>query len=63
VLADKWVAYDKQVKEALDAKKEPAKLHENFGDTFRGKIMDELGIVKQCCRRHMLGHVDLIDII
>ena len=26
-------------------------------------LLDELGINKLCCRRHMLGHVDLIKTI
>jgi DNA-directed RNA polymerase subunit N (RpoN/RPB10) len=28
--------------------------------TAEGKALDELGLVRQCCRRHMLTHVDLI---
>jgi DNA-directed RNA polymerase subunit N (RpoN/RPB10) len=32
-------------------------------DAFRGKILDELGLSRVCCRRHMLTHVDLIDVI
>lgn len=27
----------------------------------RGKLMDDLGIRKLCCRRHFLGNVDLMD--
>lgn len=27
------------------------------------EILDELGLNRICCRRHMLGHVNLIDII
>jgi len=26
-----------------------------------GKVMDELGLSRYCCRASMLGHVDLID--
>lgn len=67
VLADKWVAYERKVKiteEEIEKKQEnESGLHENFDDPFRGKILDDLGIVKICCRRHMLGHVDMIDII
>lgn len=33
----------------------------NFEPTYRGGILDDLGITKICCRRHMLGHVDCID--
>ncbi len=27
-----------------------------------GAVLDELGLVRYCCRAQMLGHVDLIDI-
>lgn len=33
----------------------------NFEPAYRGGILDDLGITKICCRRHMLGHVDCID--
>jgi DNA-directed RNA polymerase I, II, and III subunit RPABC5 len=26
-----------------------------------GLAMNELGLTKMCCRRHMMGHVDVID--
>lgn len=26
-----------------------------------GKILDDLGLYKICCRKHMLGQVDIID--
>ena len=31
--------------------------------TKKGVVMDELGLKRYCCRRHLLTHVDLIDII
>ena len=33
---------------------------ENTKKTAEGVVMDELGLTKYCCRRHMLGHVDVI---
>lgn len=27
--------------------------------TAEGKALDELGVTKMCCRRHILTHVDL----
>ena len=37
---------------------------ENYFDSnLKGEILDKLGLTKLCCRRHMLGHVDLVDII
>jgi DNA-directed RNA polymerase subunit N (RpoN/RPB10) len=29
--------------------------------TFEGKVLDELGLKKYCCRRMLLSHVDLCD--
>jgi len=28
-----------------------------------GKVLDDLGIVKECCRRMFITHIDEIDII
>jgi len=74
VLANKWKKYDEEVKKVeasisskgegdrpVVSNKQP--LHENFENPFRGHIMDKLGLTKICCRRHMLGHVELIDTI
>ena len=64
VLADKWEYYDKKVKELENtekAKEQPQ--NRNFEKTYTGKILDELGLERMCCRRHMLGHVDLMEII
>jgi DNA-directed RNA polymerase subunit N (RpoN/RPB10) len=72
VLADKWQEYEKRVKEAGDAagqKKSgvnaasPGGDPEIIVDSYRGKVLDDLGLKRICCRRHMLTHVDLIDII
>jgi DNA-directed RNA polymerase subunit N (RpoN/RPB10) len=75
VLADKW-NYFKQKSAEMDAKQNEKELtlddlkvnesnnKDNYFDTNKkGHILDELGLTKICCRRHMLGHVDLIDII
>ena len=32
---------------------------ENSDKTIEGNVMDELGLTKMCCRRHMLTHVDI----
>lgn len=70
VLGDKWNYYDNEVKkyeQSMTNKKitvEDLKIDSNkqtyFYETYKGKILDDLGLVKLCCRRHMLGHVDLI---
>ena len=28
--------------------------------TAEGRAMDELGLLRECCRRHVLTHVDLL---
>ena len=28
--------------------------------TVEGEVLDELGLVQQCCRRHMLTHIDVL---
>lgn len=47
LIADKWEYYSKRVDKEADIDK--------------GKLLDELKIIRMCCRRHILGHVDLID--
>jgi len=63
VLADKYRYYTMQVRER--------KSQENLTDgtiyltkdttkkTPEGIVLDELKLKKQCCRRHMLTHVDI----
>lgn len=72
-LADKWKYYSEKVAEfeeeiekngvnsGENSIKEPK--FQNFEPGFRKKILDDLGLFKMCCRRHMLCHIDLIDII
>lgn len=69
VLADKWVYYARRVQELKDkgeirdedAQQDVVKTQK--AKEPRGEIMDELGLVRICCRRHMLAHTDLIDVI
>ena len=65
VLADKYNYYIKTVKKM----KVDNNLNENrviyltektTEKTPEGKIMDELGLTKICCRRHFLTHVDIV---
>lgn len=44
-----WEEYKKRVEEE--------------GEENRGKILDELGLKRYCCRGLFLGHVDLIDTV
>lgn len=77
VLADKWEYYVRRCKELEELHKEKQKnkadkkdgnndikLNEQHYDkVIRQKVFEELGLDRICCRRMMLGHVDLIEII
>jgi len=62
LIADKYRLYVDQV----NAQKEKQGVTETVyfnkshnTKTIEGEMMDRLGLVKQCCRRHMLTHVDI----
>ena len=64
VLADKYLYYVKEVRQRKVAKGEEVEnvvyvTRENIEKTTEGTVLDELGLTKICCRRHMLTHVDL----
>lgn len=70
VIADKWNYYVKRCKEEEKKAEEKAKdnnsenvnlnpLH--FDENVRQQVFEELGLERICCRRMLLGHIDLID--
>jgi DNA-directed RNA polymerase subunit N (RpoN/RPB10) len=64
VLANKYRFYLIEVRrKKMDKKLEIDKvlyLTKQFHDkTPEGEVLDELGLNKMCCRRHMLTHVDI----
>jgi len=72
VIGDLWEEYDKRVNEKKNINKKKFTMEDititsdenplkNFDDNHQNKILNDLGITKMCCRRHMLGHVNLID--
>ena len=63
VLADKWMYYQQRVKELRGAEKtEPVYMDgKSVPDTPELRVLEELGLKRYCCRKHMLTHVDLID--
>jgi DNA-directed RNA polymerase subunit N len=73
VLGDKWEYYDRRVNEEKDKREKSEYIMKDlkiddkktvfFSDDYKGKILNELNIDKICCRRHMLGHVDLINVL
>ncbi len=46
VVADKWEEYNKRV---------------NVNKEESGKVLDSLGVNRYCCRRMLVGNVDLIE--
>ena len=70
VLADKWKWFEKECEklttvdneqpEQQKTKKAPPK---NMEASNRAELLDKLGLKRLCCRRHMLGHVDMMDLI
>ena len=71
VLGDKYQAYDEmcakaEARAAANKNKneeEDAAANEIVQETYRGAVLNELGIKKMCCRRMMLSKVDLIGVI
>lgn len=63
ILADKWLYYQQKVKEQRgNGKVEPLYMDgSSIPDTEEKKVLDQLGLHRYCCRKHMLTHVDLMD--
>lgn len=72
VISDKWRAYQVMTGDRADdapdnVKRKPnkkpanASAVETAGAASRKQAMDELGLVRYCCRRHFLSHVELIE--
>ena len=64
ILADKYRYYLTKVRElkaGTDLTDSAIYLtRHNAQRTPEGRVLDDLGIRKQCCRRHMLTHVDIM---
>jgi len=66
VIGDLYQEYLKRTKDYTDEHTELNTIDMNskvVQKTKKGVVMDELGLKRYCCRRHLLTHVDLIDII
>lgn len=75
-LGDKYDWYQNEVKKLIKEKENKEgkvkvpqkhkKIEESlvyFDDIKTGDILDKLGLTRSCCRRHMLGHVDMMKVI
>jgi len=69
VLADKWLGFQERIKKyqtEMNVSNEPTIIDIDSKDikkTPEGRALDDLKLERYCCRRMMLSHVDLIDII
>lgn len=64
VLGDKYRYYCEEVRKrklvaGADINKVVYCTSEFSEKTPEGVVLDEIGLFKQCCRRHMLTHVDI----
>ena len=60
VIADK---YDYYIEKIDKLKKEENDDYKYFSDIHTKEILDELGLVRYCCRRMLLSTSDLMNII
>ena len=64
IIADKYRYYTEEVRKrkltkGLEVDKVIYLTKEYADKTPEGEVLDELGLKKMCCRRHMLTHVDI----
>jgi DNA-directed RNA polymerase subunit N len=60
VIGNKYLIYEAKVKELEKGDTLKYLDTEKIEKTPEGKILDELGLVDICCRRHILTHVDIL---
>lgn len=67
VIGSKYGYYQRRVAELRKKENRPADdlnivnfASQDLDKTVEGRVMDELGMVKLCCRKIFLGHVDTI---
>ena len=63
VLANKYQFYIREVRKAKADNNDTSSVtyltNTNIQKTAEGKILDQLGLINICCRRHMLSLVDI----
>lgn len=64
VIGDKYLYYVRKVRElkisqGMNINKVVYLTEENVEKTPEGIVLDNLGLNKMCCRRHMMTHVDI----
>lgn len=66
VMADIADYYEKEkakLEESTDHNKKTDPLFKNFEKIHTGKILDELGLKRYCCRRNLIANIDMMNII
>lgn len=70
VIAHLWEAYLEKIQLAYanedianNPKKRFVDIEQIEDKTVEGKVLDQMGLHKYCCRRMILAHVDLCEII
>jgi len=68
VIAHLWEEYQNRLQTSFIEEDIPNNTKKRFVDintienkTIEGKILDDLGLKRYCCRRMMLSHIDLTD--
>ena len=67
LLADKYEYYTNELnrkKLAMNTTEDPLFININYEDikkTIAGEILDELGLIRICCRKVMLTSINIID--
>lgn len=69
IIADKYNTYQNLVTENRKAMGMPDEdtilkvSRDKIPETPEGKALDQIGLKRYCCRRMMLSHINLIDVI
>ena len=70
VIAHLWEEYQKKIQEEYlkddivnNEKKRFIDINDIKNKTVEGKILDNMNLHKYCCRRMLLSHVDMTEII
>ena len=64
LIADKWRAYQKQLNTMKGETRKEERVYFDgitIPETIEKRVLDTMGIIRPCCRKHFLTQVDLID--
>jgi DNA-directed RNA polymerase subunit N len=64
VIADKYDYYHKEKNKLVAVNKDEDEANlKFFNDIHTKEILDNLGLIRYCCRRSLMSSVDLMDVI